>query len=302
MRGAVSCGMCVVLEATGLVPSFDRIYGVSAGALNGGATAAGQAALSATHYQDAARQRVIDPTRPLRRRPLIDYDLLFDVLIGSCKPLSFQGLATGPEFRAIACSLDTLSRRVLADFADGDELLRAVRASASIPRLCGTPPSFRGEPMADGGILEPIPYESALAEGATHVLVLRSRPAGYRQPALRAVCDSLALRDQLKLAEALRGQTRIYNRQAAELCSDRLREQVHQVSVAEGVRLVGRLEANEARITEALRLGADAMASVILTEAVGLCWQPAVYRAAPTAVDRRHEAPPNVGDGVTRTA
>jgi hypothetical protein len=27
--------MCVVLEAAGLVTAFDRIYGVSAGALNG---------------------------------------------------------------------------------------------------------------------------------------------------------------------------------------------------------------------------------------------------------------------------
>ena len=49
MRGAVSAGMCVVLEAAGLVGAFDCIYGVSAGALNGSATAAGQAALSATH-------------------------------------------------------------------------------------------------------------------------------------------------------------------------------------------------------------------------------------------------------------
>ena len=31
MRGAVSAGMCVVLEAAGLAGAFDRIYGVSAG-------------------------------------------------------------------------------------------------------------------------------------------------------------------------------------------------------------------------------------------------------------------------------
>ena len=35
MRGAVTAGMCVVLEAAGLAGAFDRIYGVSAGALNG---------------------------------------------------------------------------------------------------------------------------------------------------------------------------------------------------------------------------------------------------------------------------
>ena len=54
MRGAVSAGMAVVLEAAGLAWAFARIYGVSAGALNGCAMAAGQAALSATYYQDAA--------------------------------------------------------------------------------------------------------------------------------------------------------------------------------------------------------------------------------------------------------
>lgn len=32
------------------------------------------------------------------------------------------------------------------------------------------------EPMCDALMFEPIPYRSALKEGATHVLVLRTRP------------------------------------------------------------------------------------------------------------------------------
>ena len=31
-------------------------------------------------------------------------------------------------------------------------------------------------PLADALLFEPIPYRSAIAEGATHVLVLRTRP------------------------------------------------------------------------------------------------------------------------------
>ena len=118
MRGAVSAGMCVMLEAAGLVAAFDRIYGVSAGALNGWATAVGQAALSATHYQDAANRRVINRMRPLLGRPVIDYELLFKELIATRKPLSFERLSQGPEFRALATSLETLSLRVLAGFVD----------------------------------------------------------------------------------------------------------------------------------------------------------------------------------------
>ena len=70
MRGAVTAGMCVLLEAAGLTAAFDRIYGVSAGALNGWATAVGQAALSATHYQDAVAEGVVNRIGPLRGRPL----------------------------------------------------------------------------------------------------------------------------------------------------------------------------------------------------------------------------------------
>ena len=71
MRGAVSGGMCVLLEAARLVGAFDRIYGVSAGAMNGGATAMGQAALGATHYQDAASFGV-DQADATAARALLD--------------------------------------------------------------------------------------------------------------------------------------------------------------------------------------------------------------------------------------
>ena len=37
-----------------------------------------------------------------------------------------------------------------------------------------------GEPMADAQLFEPIPYRSAVREGATHVLVLRTRPDALR--------------------------------------------------------------------------------------------------------------------------
>ena len=286
MRGAVSAGMGVVLEAAGLTGAFDRVYGVSAGALNGCALAGGQAALSATHYQDAASRGVINRMRPLVGRSVIDFELLFEELIAARKPLSFDGLASGPEFRALATSLETLSLRVLAGFADIGELMRAVRASASLPRLGGEPPVFRGERMVDGGLIEPIPAETAVREGATHVLVLRSRPAEYRQPTLRGLGEAFTMRDEPGLVELLRARPRGYNRQAEELqrrvIDDSGGAHVQQVAVPDHTRLVGRLEGNAERVTDALRLGARAMASSILTEPIDLCWQPVVYRARPS--------------------
>jgi predicted patatin/cPLA2 family phospholipase len=289
MRGAVSAGMCVVLEATGVIGAFDRIYGVSSGALNAWATAVGQAALSATHYEDAARRRVINRMRPLLGRPVIDFDVLFEELIARRKPLSFSGLSSGPEFRALATSLEPpMSLRVLKGFADFDEVMQAVRSSAALPRLAGRPPVYRGERMADGGLVEPIPFETALAEGASHVLVLRTRPAGYREPALRELGDMLAVRDDPGLLELVRARHGLYNRLASALEQPARRRggppHLAQVTVPDGTRLVGRLESNIRRIAEAVGLGATAMASALLTEAIDLCWQPVVYRTAP--VDR----------------
>jgi predicted acylesterase/phospholipase RssA len=290
MRGAVSAGMCVVLEAAGVVGAFDRIYGVSAGALNGWATAVGQAALSATHYQDAVSRRVIDRMGPLRGRPVVDFELLFEELIGARKPLSFERLSCGPEFRALATSLETMSLRVLQAFADAEEVRQAVRASASLPGLGGGPPVFRGERMADGALIEPIPFETALAEGAAHVLVLRSSPAGYRKPELAVLGHRLPLREDPRLLGLARDQHWHYNRQAAALqdgVTDPGDAHLLQVAVPDGTRLIGRLEADAGRVVEALRLGAAAMASTLLTDAIELCWQPVVYRAATAPAARR---------------
>jgi len=302
MRGAVSAGMCVVLEATGLVPAFDRIYGVSAGALNAWATAVGQATLGVTHYHDAVSYGVINRMRPLVRRPVIDFDLLFEELIAMRKPLSFDDLRGAPELRALATSLDSYSLRVLADFTNFNELRQAVRASAALPRLGGEPPVFRGEPMADGGLIEPIPFRTAIEEGATHVLVLRSRPAAYRKPALSELGQLLALRDDPRLVELLKARGGMYNRQAGELEQGRAGREhgahLLQIAVADNVRLIGRLESNGQRVTEAVRSGAQAMASAILRDAIDLCWQPVIYRTTPgpasaPPVDRDTQASPS---------
>jgi predicted patatin/cPLA2 family phospholipase len=281
MRGAVTAGMCFVLEAAGLTGAFDRVYGVSAGALNGWATAAGQAMVGAMHYLDAVTEGVVDLIGPLRGRPLVDFDRLFADLIARRRPLSFTRLQGGPEFRALATSLETMSLRVLAGFEDIEEVLQAVRASTFLPRYTGHAPLFRGERMADGSLIEPIPFSSAAREGGTHVLVLRSRPASYRKPPSTELGELFAVRDNPMLAELIRARQQTYNRQAAELeagCDgDCL---LDQIAVPAHTRLVGPLQASAERVGAALRLGATAMSHAVLSEPVELSWMPVLRRAS----------------------
>ena len=148
---------------------------------------------------------------------MVDLDFLFDEVIARRRTLSEAGLAAGPEFRAVAVSATAAELRVLRDFESTDELLGAVRASCAIPVLTGAPPTYRGEPMVDGGLLEPIPYRTALREGATHVLVLRSRDASYRCRRQDKFAERMLARAHPELAPLLESCSWRYNRDAAEL-------------------------------------------------------------------------------------
>jgi predicted acylesterase/phospholipase RssA len=106
---------------------------------------------------------------------------------------------------------------VLSDLRDPADTLSAVRASCAVALLSGPPQRFRGEPLVDGGFVESVPYRSALREGGTHVLVLRSRDAGFRLPAYRRRTE-LALRlASPQLASLLRARPQRYNGEAEEL-------------------------------------------------------------------------------------
>ena len=144
--------------------AFDRIYGCSAGAITGCFTAAGQAVLWATTFEDLA---VASSSTPARAppRPVLDLGYLFGTVIAKRKPPSEEGLAHGPALRVLAVSSEDATLRVLGDFRDTEELLAAVRVSCTVPLIGGVPPVYRGEPMVDAGLLEPIPVPDRAARG-----------------------------------------------------------------------------------------------------------------------------------------
>jgi predicted patatin/cPLA2 family phospholipase len=274
MRGAVAAGMCLVLEAAGLMSSFDRVYGCSSGALTGCFAAAGQASVWATSFEDCAGREFIDPARAFRGGPLLDLDFLFDEVVGRRRPLSDAGRSAGPELRAVAVSATHAELRVLGDFESTADQLAAVRASCSIPVATGAPPTYRGEPMVDGGLLEAIPYRTALREGATHVLVLRTQEASYRGRRQDRFAERVLARANPELAPLLHTCSQRYNRDAAELQQPPGRPLVRQVAVPHGSRLVSRFSTDRARIADNVRLGALTMASSLYGARATEFWQP----------------------------
>jgi predicted patatin/cPLA2 family phospholipase len=297
MGGAVSAGMCVMLDALGLVPAFDVVYGCSSGALNGLWTAAGQAGLGATNYEDAASPQFISTLRVLRGKPILDLEFLFDEIASHVKPFSPDGLAAGPDFRAVATAVETGDVVVLRDFASPEETLAAVRASCALPLLGGELPRFRGELLTDGGLAEAVPFESALRDGATHVVVLRSRSAEHRKDPANPAALAAVGRQHPRLRPLLRDRSERYNA-AAERLSDaetdpELRGRVVQIAVDEA-QVVGRLERDRARIVEGHQAGAHEVAELLSREPAGLLWQPRAYRVTSAP------APAEADDGPPR--
>ena len=180
MRGVVSAGMASALERRGLLDCFDLVVGTSAGALNAAAFLAGvvEGCLAAYHAAFATR-RFINPYRLLIGRAAIDVAFTLDHADERLDAARHsRTLASRIPLHCIAVDVDTAIAGDLTDLRSEEDLRCALLASSRMPWIGGGPVEFRGRRWLDGGLAEPIPHQAAVRLGATHVLVLMTRPLG----------------------------------------------------------------------------------------------------------------------------
>src|SRR6202012_3389373 len=113
----------------------------------------------------------------LRRRPVADVRTLVEVLYQTEFPMDFDSILASPvEFHPLATDAATgKSTDLHPMISNPAELRLALRASAALPFLAGPPVRLRDRRYYDAGVAESIPFRTPLAQGATHILVLRSR-------------------------------------------------------------------------------------------------------------------------------
>jgi predicted patatin/cPLA2 family phospholipase len=181
MRGTVSAGMALALHERGLVPAFDAVYGSSAGAISGAwllsSTPEGLRGWADPEYaRSLIRWSAMLRRRP-NRRPVVDVETLIEVLYQTEFPLDFASVLASPvEYHPLATDAATGESTDLRPLiTDEAELRLALRASASLPFLAGPPIELHDRRFFDAGVAESIPFRTPLAQGATHILVLRSR-------------------------------------------------------------------------------------------------------------------------------
>lgn len=180
-RSAYSSGMVVAVEELGLATVFDAVYGVSGGALNGAWLLCGRAGqVMDTWWNREVMRGVIAPRRALRGRPVVDTDFLVNTVYVDIVPMGFGAILANPiTFHPIATDTSTGEPVDLAPFIHDEVTLRsALRASTGMPVLAGPPVPLAGREFIDGGLAEMVPVRTALAQGATHAVVLRTRRPG----------------------------------------------------------------------------------------------------------------------------
>jgi predicted patatin/cPLA2 family phospholipase len=178
-RAAYSAGMTLALDELGLTGSFDAVYGTSGGALNAAWLLTGEAQrwLPSWASPDVAAAGVTDPRRLLRGGPLVDLNVLIHGVYEHLTPMDFAAILANPvTMHPLATDARTGEAADLAPYiTDRATLQTALRATACLPLLAGRPVRLGGRSWLDGGLAEAVPYRTALGQGATHVLVLRTR-------------------------------------------------------------------------------------------------------------------------------
>jgi predicted patatin/cPLA2 family phospholipase len=206
MRGAVSGGMALALDELGLRDAFDAAYGSSAGTLNAMWLVSGRLRDGIPTWTDPALvHELIKPRRLLRAGPVVDITTLVEERYEQLAPGLFDAvLSATTELHPIATEVVT----------------------ACLPLLAGPPVRIGEQRYIDAGLSAAIPFRTALADGATHVLVLRSRRHGERVEPSTGIGARLTARARRRVSPALERAflTRVVREHADEDLLDRYRE------------------------------------------------------------------------------
>ncbi|MFZ2201785.1 MAG: patatin-like phospholipase family protein, partial [Microgenomates group bacterium] len=173
MRGAVSGGETLGLCALGLLPAFDAVYGVSAGAAAGSYLIAQQAEAVSIYFENVNNEFFFDLRRILIGQPAVDISYLTHTVMKEIRTLDWKKVITSPISLHIFVTSATDAKSVdLTKFSSQEELLFAIHCSCRMPIIAGKPLQVAENiHYTDGGVSTGggLALEEAIADGCTHL-------------------------------------------------------------------------------------------------------------------------------------
>lgn len=253
-RGVYSSGVLDALMEAGI--NMQCTVGVSAGAMNGMNYVSGQIGRSGRinlRYRRDSRYVGLGAVR--RNGGLIGFDFVFGHMDYVAEFDWRAFLDPRRDFYAVVTNLETAQPEYIHRDS-GISVSQAVRASASMPYV-SKPVMLQGKPCLDGGCSVNIPVQWAVRQGFEKIIVVRTRPVGFRKPIIakhRVNAETVLYRSYPEFAGLLLHSRARYNGEMA--LTEQLAASGRIFSVAPSQEVtVGRLERDMEKLGWLYRLG-----------------------------------------------
>ena len=246
MRGVFTSGVLDAFMKHGL--TFPYVVAVSAGACNGMSYVSHQprrARISNIDY--LARYKYIGIRHLVTQGCIFDRDLLYDKFPNQYLPFDFDTFFNSEmEFEMVTTNCRTGLPMYLSERHDRQRALDIVRASSSLPYVSKIV-DVDGEPMLDGGIVDSIPVERAIAKGFPRNVLVLTRNKGYRSTGRDHKTPHFVYHNYPRLRVALSHRIEAYNAQLDMI--DRMEAEGRVLCIRpERPMEVGRIEKDTAKL------------------------------------------------------
>jgi predicted patatin/cPLA2 family phospholipase len=264
LRGAFVAGVLGELARCEAL-RFSHIFATSAAAASAAYMIAGQIDRGLEIWRERTHgHQLISPRHLLRGRRLMDIEGLVEVFRGE---LSLDAarveLSTTTLRVAVTNCMTGCADHVRATRANIYELLAATMA---LPVVYGRVVSVDGVPYIDGGVADAIPLGAALELSPARIIVVSTRPSGYRKrPSRLGALLRYNYQRFPALWPALANRWEMYNQTIARVEALEREGRVQVIRPAQTLP-ASRMTRDRGRILETLALGQDAARAFIIQQ------------------------------------
>jgi len=227
LRGSYVVGAVLALIEKFLITSVDVAIGTSSGAATLAYYVSGQFHSITNIWTNLLTTWKFAGFRnPLLGKPILNIDYLVDEIFKKQDRLNIEALrGSHTEFLVPATDFQTGRARYFSNREDADPF-EVLRAAMAIQIFYGRRVELAGNFYIDGALAAPIGIAKAVEAGATHIIIISTRPAGFRRslsPVERLMTQLLTTNWPQNLKEQLQNYPTTYNS-----CIDLARQEIER--------------------------------------------------------------------------
>lgn len=261
MRGLYTSGALDVFMQRGL--EFDTVMGVSAGAIFGVNYKSHQPGRVLRYNKRfAGDKRYTGIHSLITTGDIMNKDFCFNQIVNKYDIFDFDTYKkSSMDFYAVVTNIETgeAEYHKLTDLRD-ERQMELLRASGSMPFVSRFV-EVNGSRYLDGALSDSIPAKKLLSMGCDSVVVILTRPAGYRKSKSSPLPAKLVYRKYPQLIHAINTRYQHYNHQLDTISALENAKDIFVIRPSRTIK-ISRLETDHGRLQEMYDLGcSDAIAA-----------------------------------------